>query len=179
MTRNRPIAPGSSRPHQPGADREVVLEGRRGVGLDRLEQVLGPEPHEELGLGRRPEVGQAGRGRGPLDGRHVDVRGQVLAPDMAIRVGVDAMAEVGPERAVAAADRVVQLGRRVAVVDQEEDAASEPAGGLGQPRIDGQRDLGPLALGQGHLLGREALGERGRRRVGLDIGEGPVAPNRP
>ena len=75
--------------------------------------------------GTRPgSWSRGGRGRRPprpLDRGEVDVGGQVLAADVAVRVVVDAVAEVGAQRAVAAPDRVVQLRRRVAVVDEQQE----------------------------------------------------------
>ena len=65
--------------------------------------------------------------------------------------------------------------RRVAVVDQEEDAASEAARDIGQPWVDGEGDLGPLALGEDDALGLEPGGERRRRRVRLDVRERSAA----
>ena len=56
-----------------------------------------------------PIVVRPRRVRRRLDGRHVDMRGQVLSPDVDERVVVDTMAEVGPERPVPSPARVVQL----------------------------------------------------------------------
>ena len=76
------------------------------------------------------------------------MRGQVLPPDVEVRVVVDAMPEVGAQGAVATPDRVVQLRGRIAVVDEQEDAATEAGRGRGDPAVDGQADLGPLAVGE-------------------------------
>ena len=56
-----------------------------------------PEPDQELrlGRGRRAASGRRRRGRA-LDGGDVDVGGQVLPPDVAVRVVVDAVARGRP-----------------------------------------------------------------------------------
>ena len=79
-----------------------------------------------------------------LDRGDVDVGGQVLAADVDVRVVVDAMAEVGAERAVAAPDRVVELGRGVAVVDEQQDAALEAGRRRVHPGIE-RRGRSPRA----------------------------------
>ena len=108
---------------------------------------------------------------GSLDRGDVDVGGQVLPADVEVRVVVDAMAEVGAERAVATPDRVVQLRGGVAVVDQQEHAALE-AGRRGRdPAVDGEADLGALPVGEDDALRRETGGERRRRRGCLDVHE--------
>ena len=84
--------------------------------------------------------------RRALDGGDVDVGGQVLAPDVDVRVVVDAVAQVGPERAVATPDRVVELGRGMAVVDQEKDAAIEAGRRSRDPAVEREADLGALAV---------------------------------
>ena len=117
-------------------------------------------------------------GRGALDGGDVDVGGQVLAPDVDVRVVVDPVAQVRAQRAVAAADRVVQLRRGVAVVDQQERRAGDrPPTPAIQPSTR-EADLGALAVREGDALGVEAGQQRGRRRVGLDVDEGRRPPNR-
>ena len=75
---------------------------------------------------------------------------------------MDAMAEVGTERPVATADRVVQLGGRVAVVDEQRDAAPETRGGVRDPAVEREADLGALAVGEDDAL---ALEPRRERRV--------------
>ena len=110
-----------------------------------------------------------------LDRGDVDVGGQVLAADVDVRVVVDAMAEVGAERAVAAPDRVVELGRGVAVVDEQQDAALEAGRRRVHPGPSAEGDLGALALGELDGLLREAGGEGRRGRIGLDVDERAVA----
>ena len=122
-----------------------------------------------------PRCVEAGRGRRAFDRRDVDMGGQVLAPDVDVRVVVDAMAQVGTERAVAAPDRVVELGGGVAVVDEQEHAALETGRRVREPRTERQADLGALALGELDRLVGEPGGEVGRRRLGLDVDEGAVA----
>ena len=122
-----------------------------------------------------PRCVEAGRGRRAFDRGDIDVGGQVLAPDVDVRVVVDAMAEVGTERAVAAPDRVVELGGGVAVVDEEEHAALETGRRVREPRTDREADLGALALGELDRLVGEPVGQVGRRRLGLDVDEGAVA----
>ncbi len=111
-----------------------------------------PRPDEGLGLGGDADRREAGRVGGPLHGGDIDVGRQVLPPDVAVRVVVDLVAEVRTERAVAAADRVVQLGRREAVVDEQEHAA-------GESRRRRRRSR-PRARGRSRPSGRR----RGRRR---------------
>ena len=138
-----------------------------------------PRPDQELRLGRRPEVVEAGRGRGALDGGDVDVGGQVLPPDMEVRVVVDAMAEVGAERAVATSDRVVQLGGRVAVVDEQERRRAPGRRRPGDPRVECEADLGALAVGERDAFGFEARGQRRRRRSASTSHERAVVASRP
>ena len=101
--------------------------------------------------------------------------GQVLAPDVDVRVVVDAMAQVGTERAVAAPDRVVELGGGIAVVDEQEDAALETGRRVREPRTERQADLCALALGELDRLVGEPGRQVGCRRLGLDVDERAVA----
>ncbi len=146
-----------------------------GIGLDRVEEVLRAEPDQELGLGRGSEVGQAGGRRGSLDRGHVDVGGEVLAPDVGVWIVVDPVPEIGAERAVATPDRVVQLGGGIAVVDDEEDPATEAGRRVADPRVDREADLGALPVGEGDTVVGKAGRQRGRRRICLDIDEPVVA----
>src|SRR6187397_674254 len=143
-----PHRSGIEQAHERRTDGEVALERRRRVGLDRAQQVLGAEADKELGLGRRAEMGETGGARSGLDRGDVDVGGEVLATDVGVRVVKDAMAEVGAERAIAAPNRVVEVGCRVAVVDEEQDASLEPGGGGVHPGAESERDLRALALGE-------------------------------
>jgi hypothetical protein len=77
------------------------------------------------------------------------VGGQVLAADCPVGVVADRVAEIRRERPGRPTSRVVQLGRRVAVVDQEEDAALESLGGVADPVVDGEADLAVLGFGRG------------------------------
>ena len=104
------------------------------------------------------------------------MRGQVLTPDVDVRVVVDPVAEVGTKRPVPAPDRVVQGIGRVAVVDQEDDAAREAGGRVGDPGVEGQADLGSLAVAEDDPVGGETFGQGRRRRVGLDVDEASVLP---
>ena len=110
---------------------------------------------------------------GALDRGDVDVRGQVLPPDVRVRVVVDLVADVRPQRPVASADRVVQLGRGVAVVDeQQRRRGSRPAAAPPRPsrRARGRsRRVWPSASVD--ALGGEPRGQRRRRRLDLDLDE--------
>ena len=139
----------------------VVLERRGRIGLDRLQPRLDAEADERLGLGRDPDRRETrGVGRA-LDGGHVDMGGQVLAADVAVRIVVDLVADVGPQRAVAPADRVVQLGGRRAVVDEQEHAAARGCRGRSAIHASSaEADLGGLAVDEVDALGRPG-GRRG------------------
>ena len=122
-----------------------------------------------------PEVRQTGRRRRAFHRGDVDMGGQVLAPDVDVRVVVDAVAQVGTERPVAAPDRVVELGGGVAVVDEEQHAALETGRRVREPRTDRQADLCALTLRELDRLVGEPGGQVGRRRLGLDVDERAVA----
>ncbi len=121
-----------------------------------------------------PRCDRPGHGRRVLDRGHVDVGGQVLAPDVEVRVVVDSMAQVGAQRPVAPPDWVVQGLGRVAVVDEQHDPSSEARRYVGDPAVERKADLGALAVREAHALGGETAGQGGRRRVGLDVDEGAV-----
>src|SRR5688500_6272397 len=99
---------------------------------------------------------QAGSGGGPLDRGHVDVRGEVLAADRRIRIVARDMPDVPKERAARPAPRIVELGRRVSVVDEQQLAALQAPRRGGDPSVEGEADLGLLALLERHALGGKA-----------------------
>ena len=140
-----------------------------------------PTPTRNSACVVRTEVRQAGGGGRPFHGCHVHMGRQVLPPDMDIRVVVDAMAQVCPECPFAATDRVVQLRRRVAVVDEEERTATKAGGHLHHPRVEGQADLRALTLSQRHATGQRHAGggesrrDAWRRRLRLDVDEGALS----
>ena len=144
------------------AERTSVYASRvvAGSAWMACEPALDAEADEGLGLGRDADRREAGRVRGPLDGGDVDVGRQVLPPDVAVRVVVDLVAEVGAQRAVAAADRVVQLGRRGAVVDEQEHAAREVRR---RPRRSSARARG-RSRPSGRRRGRSRVPRPGARR---------------
>ena len=112
-----------------------------------------------------------------LDRGDVDVGGQVLAADVDVRVVVDAMAEVGAERAVATPDRVVELGGGIAVVDEQERRRARgrppPSATHATDAPGRSRRAGPRRAATPSSARRAA--RAGRRRVGLDVDERAVA----
>ena len=84
------------------------------------------------------------------------------------------MADVRGQGSARAAPVVVERGRRVAVVDQQQQALREAAGSARDPGVGCEADLGPLALGERDALGVQAGLERRRRRRPAGIGEAAV-----
>ncbi len=118
MTRKRPIAAGSI--IRSRADRAVRYSSIAVAGIlsELVKEVTRAETGKELGLGRRAEVREVGVSGGQFDGCDIDVSRQVLAADMAVGIVVDGVTQVGAERPVPAAVPVVELLRRVTVVDE-------------------------------------------------------------
>ena len=99
-----------------------------------------------MSLDRRRDVLEAGGLRCSLDRGDVDVGGQILAADRAVGIVVDLVAEVRRERAFRTSSVVIEVGGRIAVVDEQDQALREPGGRRGDPGVDGEADLRPLAL---------------------------------
>ena len=95
-----------------------------------------------------------------LEGREVDVRGEILLPHGRVGVVGDALIGVRDQRAGEPL-RAVEVLRRVAVVHDDRDAVSQPAGDLGDPGLDPEGDLRSLPLRQLHAFSREP-GRQGR-----------------
>ena len=128
--------------------------------------------------------------RRTFDGGHVDVGRQVLAADVPVRIVVDLVADVGAQRAIASANRVVQLGGGGAVVDEQQHAPREIRGDAARSRPSSARaELGGLAVdeldaGVGQV-GRDGLGRAGststsdepavRAEVDGDLAQQPAA----
>ena len=92
----------------------------------------------------RPSGSQAGRARRPLDRGQVDVRRQVLPPDRDERIGVDAMAVVGAERAAASRPcRARRPGSRSRSGARSPRSSGAPA--ARDPVVDREADLRRLA----------------------------------
>ena len=121
-----------------------------------------PRPARNSAWVVRPEVVEAGAGRGPLDRGQVDVGGQVLPADLRRGSAWTRWPVVGAQGA--AAGRVVELRRRVAVVDEEEQGprSSPAAAPATQGSIARQISAGWPRL-EVDPLGRQA-GREGRRR---------------
>jgi hypothetical protein len=118
----------------------------RWIRLDLTQPVFDAERHERLGLRRHPERRQAGGLGSSLDRCHVDVGGEVLPADEAIRVVADRVPDVRLQRAVATSDRVVQLGGLGAVVDEDQQPASKRRRDIADPCVETERDLRGLTV---------------------------------
>ena len=96
-----------------------------------------------------------------------------VSPTAVERALHDSMAAIAEQRAGEVA-RAVQLGGLVAVVDGDDEPASQAARHLVQPRGEAEADLADLALGQlfGHdPVVRETGRELGRGRLARDLDE--------
>ena len=105
---------------------------------------------------------------------HVDVGGQVLPADVAIRIVVDALPNVGEQRPVASPSRIVELAGRVAVVDQEQQAPVQAGCRVGDPRVD--------ARGRSRRAGRRraSIPSRASRAASAGVvGSASTSTNRP
>ena len=87
------------------------------------------------------------------------MRREILPADRHERISVSPLAGVRAQRP-ASPRRRVQLGRRIAVVDEEHESALQPDRGVGGPGVEAEADLGGLAIRQADSLGRESLRQR-------------------
>ena len=119
------------------------------------------EGSEETCLAGAPDRLEPDSRRCPFDGGEVHVGGEVLPADSDERIGVDPVPVVRAQGA--AAIGVVQLGSRVAVVDEEQFAALERGAGVGHPAVDSEADLRRLTGLQRDGLTGQPRGEVRRR----------------
>ena len=109
------------------------------IGSDRRPPPS-PQPKRNSAWVVRPRVVRPRGGCSPLDGSEVDVGRQVLSPDRDERIVMGTVAGVRSERP-AGAPRAVQLGRRMAVVDDEDAALLKASADLPDPVVDARADL--------------------------------------
>ena len=113
---------------------------------------------------------QAGADGGQADRGQVDGGREILAADMAERIRANRVAGERPEGA-GGVSGAVEIRRLGGVVHEDHEAAGQVARGVREPGVQGEADLGDVAVAQDHTLVGEALGEGRRGGLGLEPGE--------
>src|SRR5262245_54468359 len=125
---------GIEQPTEGRTEGEPVLDAGARIRTDTLDELLGAGAEEELRPARAPEDVEAEAARRILDSGEVDMRGEVLAADVRVRIVDDAMAGVAEQGAGAAAGSIEVRGR-IAVIDDEDASAAKVARDLGEPGL--------------------------------------------
>ena len=174
-TRKPPSARGSS--SRRTAERTASQSSIVVAGSDRTasSSSSSPQPTRNSAWLVRPSGARPAAVVASLQGREVDVGGQVLAPDPDRPVVVDPVPGIGAQGSVGAL-RPVQLGRREAVVEDQDDPAFEAGRGLADPVVERQADLAPGALLELDAVGGQARRQGRRRRRALELDEAVVVP---
>ena len=162
-------AAGVHEPGERGPERERVLEGGAGAAQVGVGQVGRAHPGEELRLRGLADGIRPARG-GRTDGGQVHGGGEILAADVAERIRANRVAGERPEGAVGVGG-AVEVRRLGGVVHEDHQAAGQVARGVHEPGVQGEADLGDLAIAQDHTLRGEALREGRRAGLGLEPGE--------
>ena len=105
------------------------------------------DAREELRLGAKIFRAQSGGFTGSLNGGEIDVRGQILFAGMREQIVADAMAVIGAQRAArAGGGNHLRIGE--AVINGEQLAVLQIAGGLTPPVLGGGTGFNRVAIGQ-------------------------------
>ena len=135
-----------------------------GIVLERLIEDTG----QELGLGAKTFRLQAGGFAGALDGREIDVGGQVLFAGMCQEIIADVVTMIGAKRPAGAAGRK-QFGIGEAIINRHELPICQGPGGSAPPILGGGTGFNGIEVRQ-HFLKLRRYAQAGKFKGGRQTG---------